>query len=599
MSFQTPITIAEAMSHIDGNRYLLPAIQREFIWPAQKIEWLFDSLMRGYPISSFLFWNVENRSKPAYKFYEFVRVFRERFKSHNEEVNVAGIGNFTAVLDGQQRLTSLYIGLKGSYGSKVRYKSWTDDEWSIPTRHLYLNITRKLEDQEDDRVFEFCFLKDSETHNADLWNKTWFRVGKIIELKNIGVFNRYVLNANLSDFASDILARLYQVVFTDLIINYFLEKEQDLDKALNIFIRINSGGQPLNFSDLIMSIAIANWAKKDARKEIHQLVDSVQKVGFSISKDLIFKSYLYLFKPDIRFKVTNFSEENAQNFERDWEGIRDAILSTFELIRSFGYVDYTLVSKNAVIPILYYLYHRGIYREFKTGVKYQQDREIIKKWLHVILLKRVFGTGGADGTLAGIRRAFTEDVSSESKINPKITTFPVGEIRSQIKQDIGVGEEFVEELLKTQKDDRYAFSILALLSPQLDYQNNDFHKDHLHPISAFLPTAIEQMELSDEARARFASPEWNNSIINLQMLDGNENKSKQDKSLKAWFEHETLIKDRDLFRERCLIPTGASLDFKDFGDFADKRRMRLRDKLKELLGVTMEKRQDLAEADLP
>jgi uncharacterized protein with ParB-like and HNH nuclease domain len=601
MSFQTPITIAEAMSHIGGKRYLLPAIQREFVWPAQKIEWLFDSLMRGYPISSFLFWNVEDLSKSGYKFYEFLREFRERFKSHNEEVNVAGIGNFTAVLDGQQRLTSLYIGLRGSYASKERYRNWTDNEWSIPTRRLYLNITRKLENQEDDRVYEFAFLKNSETGQKDLFKDeegTWFLVGKINELRDIADFNQYIQDGGLSKFASRILSELHSVVFTKLIINFFLEKEQNLDKALNIFIRINSGGQPLNFSDLIMSIAIANW-KKDARKEIHQLVDSVQKAGFSISKDFIFKSYLYLFNPDIRFKVTNFSEENAQNFERDWEGIRDAILSTFELIRSFGYVDYTLVSKNAVIPILYYLYHRGIYREFKTSVKYQQDREIIKKWLHVILLKRVFGTGGADGTLARIRRAFTEDVSSETKINPKITVFPVGEIRSQIKQDIGVGEEFVEELLKTQKDDRYAFSILALLSPQLDYQNNDFHKDHLHPISAFVPAAIDQMELSDEAKARFASPEWNNSIINLQMLDGNENQSKQDKSLKAWFEHETLIKDRDLFRERCLIPTGASLDFKDFGDFADKRRMRLRDKLKELLGVTMEKRQDLAEADLP
>jgi uncharacterized protein with ParB-like and HNH nuclease domain len=61
MSFQTPITIAEALDNIENQRYLLPAIQREFEWPHYKIEWLFDSLMRGYPISSFLFWNVESR----------------------------------------------------------------------------------------------------------------------------------------------------------------------------------------------------------------------------------------------------------------------------------------------------------------------------------------------------------------------------------------------------------------------------------------------------------------------------------------------------------------------------------------------------------
>ena len=59
MSFQTPITISDAIEKIDSNQFLLPAIQREFIWSHSKIEWLFDSIMRNYPISSFLFWNVE------------------------------------------------------------------------------------------------------------------------------------------------------------------------------------------------------------------------------------------------------------------------------------------------------------------------------------------------------------------------------------------------------------------------------------------------------------------------------------------------------------------------------------------------------------
>ena len=201
-----------------------------------------------------------------------------------------------------------------------------------------------------------------------------------------------------------------------------------------------------------------------------------------------------------------------------------------------------------------------------------------------MMLKRVFGTGGADGTLAQIRKAFTKDVSTEPKIAPEITSFPVNEINTQIKADLSVGEEFIGELLKTQKDDRYAFSILALLSPQLDYQNNDFHKDHLHPISAFAPAAIARMECPDEAaRARFTSSEWNNSIINLQMLDGSENMSKQDKSLKAWFELETQKKDTGLFRARCLIPSDASLDFKDFSSFAEGRRALLAAKLSELL----------------
>jgi hypothetical protein len=148
-----------------------------------------------------------------------------------------------------------------------------------------------------------------------------------------------------------------------------------------------------------------------------------------------------------------------------------------------------------------------------------------------------------------------------------------------------VGDEFIEELLKTQKDDRYAFCILALLYPQLDYRNNDFHKDHLHPISVFSREAIEALGLDDEdeAKARFLSPEWNNSIINLQMLDSNENKSKQDKSMEEWVGNETQRKDRTTFLDGHLIPHDASLAFRDFGSFALKRRAILAQRLTEAM----------------
>ena len=68
MSFQTPITIKEAIENIESNKYLLPAIQREFVWKHSKIEWLFDSIMRNYPISSFLFWEVSGETKKVIDF---------------------------------------------------------------------------------------------------------------------------------------------------------------------------------------------------------------------------------------------------------------------------------------------------------------------------------------------------------------------------------------------------------------------------------------------------------------------------------------------------------------------------------------------------
>ena len=126
MSFQTPISIATAIEDIVNNRLLLPAIQREFIWTNTQIEWLFDSIMRHYPISSFLFWRVEGDTKHQYKYYSFLQHFRERYQTHNDEFDTNGVNDFMAVLDGQQRLASLYIGLKGSYAHKLP-RIWWDN----------------------------------------------------------------------------------------------------------------------------------------------------------------------------------------------------------------------------------------------------------------------------------------------------------------------------------------------------------------------------------------------------------------------------------------------------------------------------------------
>ena len=73
--FQTPITINEAMQHINNNEYLLPAFQREFVWDSEQIERLFDSLMRMYPTNSMLFWKVKGDIKTRWKFYNFINSY--------------------------------------------------------------------------------------------------------------------------------------------------------------------------------------------------------------------------------------------------------------------------------------------------------------------------------------------------------------------------------------------------------------------------------------------------------------------------------------------------------------------------------------------
>ena len=115
MAYKTE-TIKNAVMGISDNKFLLPAIQRELVWDHEQIEKLFDSVLSGYPFGSMLFWRYnKDENNKDYKFYEFLKAYDEynRQNNHNSEHEITGKDEITGILDGQQRLTALFLGLKG------------------------------------------------------------------------------------------------------------------------------------------------------------------------------------------------------------------------------------------------------------------------------------------------------------------------------------------------------------------------------------------------------------------------------------------------------------------------------------------------------
>lgn len=576
--FQSPIAIAQAIERIHRNEYLLPAFQRDFVWSAEQIEKLFDSLMKGYPISSMLFWKVKGGTKTDFRFYKFLSAFIQYHRICNDPIPTDNINDFYAVLDGQQRLTSLYIGLCGSYAYKDYRKRWDYSEYNFPTRHLYFNISRKYTQEESDREFIFSFVDKNISKEKDLFidksNEKWFRVGKILALHqdyNYGI-DEFAEDNNIDKESKRLLRLLDNVIHTKLNINFYEEDEQKPDKAVNIFIRINSGGTALSFSDILMSIAIANCKQMDAKTEIKNLVEHVRSKGFNISHDFILKSFLYLYHKDVRSLITSFNLGFIELVENNWTRIRDAVSNLFDLLRSFGLTDFTMTSYNAAMPILYYLYHKDIYQDFYKKMGNREDCEIIKKWLFSILLRRAFGAS-ADSVLAQSRRAYTTDITG-SYIKETVTLFPATEINSEIRKLSDVGDDFIEDLLYSQKDSRYSFPILAMMYPNLDYRNNNFHQDHLHPASAY-------NDLEEKDKEKYGWQVYN-SILNLQMLDANENESKNAKPLEKWVSEQTRNKDMRKFMEDHLIPD-TDLSLSNFSDFIEKRKAMLVQRIRKMI----------------
>ena len=585
MSKYNSICIKDAMNNIASNTYLLPAIQRKFVWDCDQIETLFDSIMRNYPINSLMLWKITDKKiKQEYTFYQFLQNYAQKYHEENIKAATQLLNNdFFAVIDGQQRLTSLYIGLSGSYRAKRPNKRWKDNEDALPTRYLYLELTSALESTIDnEKMYNFSFLTKGELA-ADIKKNPehfWFKVGDVLRFSELSDVTTFIVENGLisNKFAMSTLSNLFNKINTEELLNYYIISEQDQDKFLDFFLRTNRGGTPLSFSDLLMSIASANWTMFDAREEMKKIRDEIYAFGnpnFDVSQDFILKSILVLSDVDVRFKIENFGRKNVSIFEGKWEDIRSSLVATFNLLEQLGFNDSLLRAKNAAIPIAYYIYKNNLADSIVKATYNQEDRNHIAKWLSMSLLKGLFG-GQSDGILKSLRDIIKSSTS---------TTFPTGEIVDAFKSNIDKNYAFNDDVISSLLEEEYGSTAcgltLMLLYPDVVLQyGKAIAEDHLHPKTVFETNEkLQVLGLTVKQEEFFTDKKNYNSVLNLQLLEESKNKSKSDSPLSVWAANNG-IKHKDLFLE-----DNTSLDILDFEKFIECRKAKLTEKLKEILNL--------------
>lgn len=577
MAYESPLTIADVVRDISANHYVLPSIQREFVWNTSQIERLFDSIMQDYPFGAFLFWELSKDQNTQYDFYSFLQNYHEKTSRHNPKVNLNGTENVMAVLDGQQRLTSIYLGLKGTYAYKLPFKQWTNPS-AFPPRKLYLNIVEPSKNETDQ--YEFSFLAEDEVQND--FSHYWFEVGEILNMTKIGDVMKFwsnhiarasVYNDEQCDFANDTLSQLFHVVHTQPCISYYKVKSEKLDKVLQIFIRVNSGGTVLSYSDLLLSIATAQWESLDARKEITEFVDIINSIGsgFNVTKDFILKAALVLTGfSDIAFKVDNFNKQNMLKIEQNWKTIKTSITQAFLLVSSFGFSRDSLKSNNAVIPIAYYLMTLGNPGHFEVSSATAGNRKKIKKWLTMSLMKRVFG-GQADSILKLLREIIKNNGQKD---------FPLDEIIQKLRgtsKTIVFTDDDINSLLELSYGRADTLMVLMMLYPSLDY-NNKFHIDHIYPKSKFTKTTLKTKGVDAGKIDDYLSQV--NNIGNLQLLAAIPNIEKQDKDFAEWFSiNYPTDQDKIQYRKINYLPE-MDYTYDNFLKFTQERRNLLKDQMK-------------------
>jgi len=528
-------TIFDIIEKIDSNQIFLPALQRKFVWKTKQIEQLFDSIMQGFPIGTFLFWKVNDpKVIKDFVFYKFISHYKQ-YESRNDRQEMSGVKNqIISVIDGQQRLTSMYIALRGSYKYKTPKKHRSNPD-AFPSRYLYINLIPKKKNNVE-YEFKFLLKKEAEIFRE---NAIWYKVTNILNWESTASANADYKKLKISSSEPDIitknktdifetLKKLYKRLCKEKYIAHFDLYDKRLDEVLDIFIRVNNGGTVLSKTELLMSTVTANW--EVARTEVENLIGGINRLGrgFKFDIDFVMRVCLVLLDEPVLFKVESFDIRKVDKIEGNWKQISEAISHTTQLLVDFGFDALTLTSKNAVIPIIYYIYKGGIYKKDK-------ERKEIKRYLQHTLLTGFFGSHG-DQALQNIREALTKLSSNDERVL-RSKRFNFSDLRGEINpmpgKTLELNPENIEQIMEYKKG-RQAFVALSMLYPNLKYNEIEFDQDHIHPSFLFTEKKLKEAGKSFDEIEKLQK--MKDQLPNLQMMEGRKNRQKNKTPFDDWLE---------------------------------------------------------------
>lgn len=361
------MSIINLLEQIKNEEVVLPAIQRDFVWDQKKIEKLLDSIMRGYPIGIILLWETYN----DIQYRSFVRDY-QKDTVHTYQDNKQQ-RRLKLVLDGQQRLQSLYTALYGTYEGKS----------------LYFDILsgRETEDfREDKFIFDFLSPRDADERNKDLWQKATDESNdlekeyfvKVQELFTFGVKDRQEFRRNLSRKLKLSEADELRLETNLSILDHVLTKDGNILKTsildenkpresperksesdvLEAFVRINREGTPLSRSDLIFSMLKLNW--KESAETLPEFVHTINKGNsFELDSDFVIRCLFAISDLGTKFDINLLRKRsNVERIRNNFKKCCDAIRSMVDFVQSECWISSSklLGGYYNLLPLVYYLF---------------------------------------------------------------------------------------------------------------------------------------------------------------------------------------------------------------------------------------------------
>jgi uncharacterized protein with ParB-like and HNH nuclease domain len=556
--------VSDVITEVEDEKFVLPVIQRRLVWDEEKMELLFDTLLKGDSFGGIMVIEEEKGTKPLFNYRPFTK---DGGIIASREIKELTQQQFF-VIDGQQRIQSFYIGLKGSINGKVMYFdlfSDFDSEFEFKFENSEDKLPKQSKDNSERPISEhYWYLASSLLKRLKETNDEDQVADEIIASKKVNNSDKEKhIRKNIKAFYKNIITA-ETLGISKVSVNKSFDEVSNKQRIVELFRRLNDGGTKLSSFDLVASILKGfSWAMEGF---LEKMLDKYEDIG--LSQDNLIK-LIFLLQDDHKKEMASIEAKDAEFAITNKDRIESTLKSLKDFLIHAKLYDYYHDGNRSFIPLFFIAYHlfyknmdakslSVFFDDFDSG---NSDYPLMYEWVYHSLLNGVFRSRGA-GWVAyqtGVRKLLVEIKKHKNKTFPKRELFNV-----YIEHPVVFSESYNASNL-----DKLDRSFLYYLMYDRNQTIRTQDVDHIMPKTILGSLGYGWDEI--------------NSVKNFQLIDYGTNRGiKSGKPFKQWINK--YVANKPAFVKRHLIPESDSLwNERKFRDFTKERASLILDKISKYL----------------
>jgi len=411
--------IYDVLLEIERGQYRIPDIQRGYEWDKERAANLMDSILNGYPFGAIMVWQPPEEIRDDIQTRDFIKDFDSRADYLSQKAHPATRDAYL-VLDGQQRLQSLYIAFFGSYdGARVYLQIDHIPTGVVGDTDYRLEFLTPAEAAQRPNMVSLMEVVKLTPHE-----KTGYLDGLTNKLCAVTdqTGRSPVFQQKRGDIETNINVVQWAFILRTALLIQEVDRRHDYDHVLEIFQRVNSGGMVLSKSDLMfctLKLKIQGMEEKFA--DTLRFLNQGGRHLFD--RDFLIKSCLVVFNQGAKYEVAKLRNDSfVRSMDDGFDKINGCLRQIVAWLDDVARIKCNrfLRSENALIPIVDYMMASG-----KRDKPEGEDSKAMKQYLYMAFFLRLYSHGGdrvLDQVHALVASALRTDASR----------FPINEVRDYI-----------------------------------------------------------------------------------------------------------------------------------------------------------------------